>query len=127
SSSEIYIFFNVNKDAAPGPRDVIVATNSGATNSARAFTVGDNRVPEAKFKINPFHGIKDDPFRFDASSSNDDGSIVNYKWKFGDGKQDTGRIVTHHYGRGGTFDVSLTVTDNKNVSVSASGRVEVDN
>jgi hypothetical protein len=127
SNSEIYLFFSVQKDAAPGPRDVIVATNSGATNSARAFTVGDNRVPEAKFKVNPFHGIKDDPFRFDASASNDDGSIVNYKWKFGDGKLDTGRVVTHRYGRGGTFDITLTVTDNKNVSVSTSSRVEVDN
>src|SRR5262245_6381861 len=54
SASEIYIFFSVNKDAAPGPRDVIVATNSGATNSSRLFNVGDNRVPEAKFTVKPF-------------------------------------------------------------------------
>jgi PKD repeat protein len=127
SDSEIYIFFSVNKDAAPGPRDVIVATNSGATNSARLFTVGDNRVPEAKFTVNPFHGIKDDPFRFDATASNDDGPIVSYKWKFGDGKQDSGRVVTHRYGRGGTFDITLTVTDNKNLSVSTNRRVDVDN
>jgi len=127
SNSEIYIFVSVSKDAVPGPRNVIVATTTGATTAQSLFNVGDNRVPEAKFTISPFRGIKDDPFRFDASRSNDDGTLVSYKWKFGDGKQDTGRVVTHRYSRGGTFDVTLTVTDNKNTTATSNGRVEVDN
>ncbi len=126
STSEIYIFFSVNRDTYPGPRNVIVATNAGAVNSNTVFSVGDNRVPEAQFTVNPFRGIKDTPFRFDASKSNDDGNLVSYKWKFGDGKLDNGKIVTHRYGRGGAFTTTLTVTDNKNTSVSTSRLIEVD-
>ena len=125
SSSEIYIFFSVNRDTHPGPRTVIVATNAGAVSATSLFTVGDNRLPEALFSVSPFRGIKDTPFRFDASRSNDDGAVVSYKWKFGDGKQDTGKVVTHRYNRGGNFIATLTVTDNKNESVSTTRFIEV--
>jgi PKD repeat protein len=127
SNTEIYVFVSVDKYAAPGPRDVIVATTTGASSASGLFTVGDNRVPEAKFIITPFRGIKDTPFRFDASRSDDDGSIASYKWKFGDGKFGSGKVVTHEYRHGGTFSVSLTVTDNKGASSSSEGRVDVDN
>jgi PKD repeat protein len=127
SNTEIYVFVSVDKTAAPGPRDVIVATTTGANSASGLFNVGDNRVPEAKFIITPFRGVKDTPFRFDASRSDDDGSIVSYKWKFGDGKFGSGRVITHEYKHGGTFDVSLTVTDNKGVTGASSGRVDVDN
>ncbi len=126
SNSEIYIFFTVYRDASPGPRNVIVATTSGAASASSLFSVGDNRLPEVRFSISPLTGIKDTPFRFDASKSNDDGSIVAYKWKFGDGKQDSGRVVSHRFSRGGNFEVILTVTDNENASVSSLKTLEVD-
>jgi hypothetical protein len=50
---------------------------------------------------------------FDASDSRDnDGSIVNYSWDFGDGKTGTGMITTHTYELKGDYAVILTVTDN---------------
>jgi PKD repeat protein len=59
---------------------------------------------------------------FDASASYDpDGTIVNYAWDFGDGTTATGIIVNHAYSFEGTFTVTLTVTDNDeltNVTVS---------
>jgi hypothetical protein len=126
SNSEIYIFFSVARDTYPGPRTVVVATNTGAVSAPSLFNVGDNRLPEALFSVVPFRGIKDTPFRFDASKSNDDGGLVSYKWKFGDGKQDTGKVVTHRYSRGGNFIATLTITDNKNESVSSTRFIEVD-
>jgi hypothetical protein len=48
-----------------------------------------------------------------ASASDDpDGSIVAWDWDFDDGTTGTGEIATHEYTAGGSYTVSLTVTDN---------------
>ncbi len=39
------------------------------------------------------------------------GSIVSYRWFFGDGGNGTGHVVTHRYGRAGTYRVVLRTTD----------------
>jgi hypothetical protein len=36
---------------------------------------------------------------------------ANYAWSFGDGKTDVGPSVVHSYAKGGTYSVTLTVTD----------------
>jgi PKD repeat protein len=49
---------------------------------------------------------------FDASASTDPGgTIVSYAWDFGDGTNGTGVAPSHVYPTGGTYDVTLTVTD----------------
>ncbi len=49
----------------------------------------------------------------DASSSTDaDGTIVNYVWDFGDGTTGSGVTASHVYPTMGTYTVTLTVTDN---------------
>ncbi|MRG58585.1 PKD domain-containing protein [Agromyces sp. CFH 90414] len=49
---------------------------------------------------------------FDAAASTDpDGTITSYAWAFGDGATGTGATATHTYGASGTYQVSLTVTD----------------
>ena len=117
SASEIYIFFSVLRDAVPGPRNVIVATGTGAAESSSVFTVGDNVFPVADFKVSPGFAYRDTLLRFDASRSHDpDGGISRYNWKFGDGKKDSGKVVTHKYGRAGDFTLRLTVTDNRGAS-----------
>ncbi|ALO67794.1 hypothetical protein AS189_16540 [Arthrobacter alpinus] len=51
---------------------------------------------------------------FDAGASHDpDGQIVNYAWDFGDGQTGTGASPSHSYSTAGTFQVKLTVTDNR--------------
>lgn len=50
---------------------------------------------------------------FDGSASSDpDGTIASYAWTFGDGASATGAQVSHAYATAGTFNVTLTVTDN---------------
>ncbi|QYG94021.1 PKD domain-containing protein [Iamia sp. SCSIO 61187] len=49
---------------------------------------------------------------FDGSGSQDpDGDITSYAWDFGDGGTGEGVDVTHDYAEAGTYEASLTVTD----------------
>ena len=48
---------------------------------------------------------------FDASASSDDVGIASYSWTFGDSGTSSGVTPSHSYATGGTYSVSLTVTD----------------
>ncbi len=45
-------------------------------------------------------------------SSDQGGQVVGWQWDFGDGSSDTTQNPTHSYATAGTYDVTLTVTDN---------------
>jgi PKD repeat protein len=62
---------------------------------------------------------------FDGRGSSSGHPIVNYTWAFGDGTQGSGDRVTHVYGRGGTYQVTLTVTDNAGRSDTATAQIAV--
>ncbi len=63
---------------------------------------------------------------FDASKSVDDGTIVSYKWNFGDGTSGNSAIVSHPYTVEGTYQVSLNVTDDDGLSNLATFTVTVE-
>jgi PKD repeat protein len=69
--------------------------------------------------------------RFDATGSRDpDGSILTYRWDFGDGASGHGLTVDHVYHSAGTFRATLTVQDDSgktNDTASTSFDVIVDN
>jgi chitodextrinase len=61
--------------------------------------------------------LPNDSVEFNGSGSYDpDGEIVGYLWDFGDGSNATGSYVTHRYALGGTYLVTLTVTDSHNAT-----------
>lgn len=63
----------------------------------------------------------------DASSSTDsDGTISGYSWNFGDGANATGATATHTYTASGTYDVSLTVTDDRGGSATTTKSIVVE-
>jgi PKD repeat protein len=62
----------------------------------------------------------------DGSGSSDaDGTIMSYAWTFGDGSIATGMTATHSYALGGTYTITLKVTDNDGLISTASGPVTV--
>lgn len=68
-------------------------------------------------------GVGDVPLSiiFDGSeSTDDDGSITSYQWDMGDGTILQGSQVTHTYTLAGTFNATLSVTDNGNLTDSVS-------
>ncbi|HVH68127.1 MAG TPA: PKD domain-containing protein [Gemmatimonadales bacterium] len=62
---------------------------------------------------------------FTSTSNDPDGSITAYSWTFGDGGTANTQNPSHTYAAGGTFTVTLTVTDNQNATGSISHQVTV--
>lgn len=71
-------------------------------------------------------GTVDVPITFDGGFSRAaEGTIVRYKWDFGDEKTAIGAIVTYTYQTTGRFKVVLTVNDDSGQQASASVTIEI--
>jgi len=74
-----------------------------------------NQSPNALFSFTPVSPGVGESVVFDAASSTDpDGTVVLYEWKFGDEtvSSSTSATTTHSYILPGTYTTELTVTDN---------------
>ncbi|MDX6662860.1 MAG: hypothetical protein QOG09_962, partial [Solirubrobacterales bacterium] len=103
-----------------------------------------NRPPQASFTYSPQDPVSGQTVSFDGSASSDpdfltanptpvpllalDG-IAQYSWDFGDGSTQSSSTATatHSFGRPGTYHVTLTVTDSKGGTDSATHDVSVGN
>jgi len=66
------------------------------------------------------------PIIFNASSSYDpDGKIILYEWYFGDGGTGKGKIISHKYCDIGTYNVTLTVTDETGLKNEITKSIEI--
>ncbi len=90
--------------------ELTVTDDAGASDVlTKAVTVtAANQPPTASFTTSVTN-LKVDA---DAGSSTDpDGTIATYAWKFGDGKTGTGQTPSHTYDEPGEYSIELTVTD----------------
>ncbi len=99
--------------ATPGAHSatLTVTDNGGLTNAVtHGVTLSvANQPPVAAFTSNCTNLV----CSFNGSGSSDpDGTVASYAWSFGDGSTGVGATPTHTYAAGGTFQVSLIVTDN---------------
>ena len=68
---------------------------------------GNNEAPVAGYDVS----ITSLTAAFTDTSSDSDGNIVDWSWNFGDGNTSTEQNPVHTYDSAGTYEVSLTVTD----------------
>jgi len=67
----------------------------------------------------PYFGFVEEEIIFNGSRSSDpdpEGYIVSWIWDYGDGTNGTGEITSHVYSMPGTYEASLTVTDDKDAT-----------
>ncbi len=113
-------------------RNVPLGSISGFENGAfliRASgtqNVVQNQPPLAVARVSPDAPVVGETVTFDASTSSDaDGQIVAYAWTFGDGQASNQAVTSHAYTQPGTFQISLTVTDDKGATGSVSGQITI--
>ena len=110
-----------------------IIDNEGATDSTtKIITVTEmvtgtpNQSPIASFTANPTSGVVPLNISFNASNSSDsDGSIINYQWDFKDGNTGSGEIINHTFSSTGSYNVKLTVTDDKGATDSTTKTITV--
>lgn len=81
----------------------------------KEITVKDSVEPEAQISVvnEPDQYLVNTSYVFKADeSTSPNGDIVSYSWDFGDGSREaTTKTISHSFDRQGTYEVTLTVTD----------------
>lgn len=82
--------------------------------------------PKAIFATNPSPPSGSAPLAVTfLDQSTDDGSIVAWRWEFGDGTESLNRVVTRSYNTPGVYTARLTVTDDQGLTDSETVQVTV--
>jgi len=110
----------------------VIDDRGASSSSSQTVNVGQrptNQPPQALFSFAPNAPTVNERITFDASTSRDDGSIVDYRWDFNsDGHVDAiGLNVATAFNTPGTFTVTLTVVDNAGLSNSTQKNITVTN
>ena len=107
--------------ATPGTYSVTltVTDNSGVPSSVTQPVTITNATPSASFTSS----VNYTTASFVSTSTDADGTVVSYLWSFGDGTTATGATTAHVYAGGGTYNVTLTGTDNDGGSSATVGTI----
>jgi PKD repeat protein len=128
----------------PGPCVNVTATpvgsnfETGSGQSVKIHLVPQGVIlppaetPVAEFVFSPAAPVMAQSVVFDATAScptpdaclSPDG-IVAFDWSFGDGGAASGQVVTHAFTQGGTYAVTLTVTNNRGRRASTTKSISV--
>ncbi len=105
----------------------VYSTELAGTEIANQYTLATgkqpNKAPTSAFVVSSLNGMN---VSVDGSSSSDaEGPIASYAWSFGDGGTATGKTASHAYTAGGTFQVTLTVTDGDGATATSSRQIKV--
>ncbi len=101
---------------------------SNSTSTTISVGPPPNSLPIADFDFQPQNPKVNQLINFDASNSFDsDGKITSYNWDFGDGSfiSTTTQLISHSFSEPKTYQISLTIFDDKNASSKVSKIIEV--
>jgi PKD repeat protein len=103
-----------------------VTDNGGLTDDAQDVVDPEappppNQAPTAEFTWQ----CDELDCEFESQSSDADGQIEDYSWSFGDGDESGSQNPDHSYSEGGTYQVTLTVTDDDDATNSVTHAVSV--
>jgi PKD repeat protein len=91
-----------------------------------ASTMGTAHAqPGALSAGGPYEGRVGDPIAMQGDLAVTPGSVVQWRWEFGDGGTALGRVVSHTYTSPGTYNVTLTVTLQSGEQRSASTTAQI--
>jgi PKD repeat protein/Flp pilus assembly pilin Flp len=108
--------------AAAGTYNItLTVTDSGGLSNTvtKSITVGPNAAPVANFVFDCSYLT----CNFTNTSTDSDGSISSSAWSFGDNTSSSNTSPSKTYGAAGTYNVTLTVTDNGGISTSVTKTV----
>jgi PKD repeat protein len=112
---------------AAGTYDVELRVSSAGTTletDVKPITVG-NTEPIAAGEFDEYVASNTE-VRFNGTPSRDlDGQPLSFAWAFGDGAEQTGRVVSHTFEEPGEYPVTLVVTDTEGASDSYQAVVNV--
>ncbi|MBE3139854.1 MAG: PKD domain-containing protein, partial [Thermoplasmata archaeon] len=86
-----------------------------------------NIPPMSNFTYSPFNPTTSDTIQFNETSTDLDGNIVAWSWKFGDGAITTLPNPSHKYTNSGVYMVTLNVTDDDGAQGTKSKSISVSN
>lgn len=86
-----------------------------------------NEPPSVGFDFSPQTPSAGTEVTFTAEATDPDpnGTVESFDWKFGDGGTASGPTTTHTYEEPGSYEVTVTVTDNRGATDDAQKTVEV--
>lgn len=101
----------------------VTDTSGTSASSTQSVTVtAANQAPTAAFTTS----VTGLTVSADGSTSGDpDGTIAGFAWNFGDGSTASTATATHSYAAAGSYPISLTVTDNRGATNTATQSVTV--
>ncbi len=116
--------------AADGTYNVLLTlqNNLGETNSTALQVVISTPTPgqpPTAVIQGPTTGQTGQDLTFDGSTSQASSPIQSYDWNFGDNTTGSGALATHAYAQAGSYQVTLTVTDQSGLSGNTTAQVVV--
>ena len=95
-------------------RLTVTDDQAGTDTVVESVTVTAPNVPPKASFVAAADGLS---VSVDGSGSNDpDGELSSYAWNFGDGSSGTGATASHTYAAAGTYQIGLTVTDDRGIA-----------
>ena len=107
----------------------LTVTNSRGVSGtvSKTVTVGAGTAPSAQFVFSPAQPSAGQAIVFNAtqSTAGPGHNLASFAWIFGDGAAGSGSLVTHAFTLAGTYNVTLTVTDDSGQKTTTSQSVAI--